>query len=377
MNYRTFRSMPLSAKLLVINQFGVNVGFYMLVPYLAVYLTEDVGLSLALVAAVLAVRNLSQQGLFLVGGTAADRLGPRNVIIAGCALRAVGFGLFAIGDGLPLLLAGAALSGFAGALFNPAVRAYLSDTSAAHRVANFAVFNAFANAGALVGPLVGTALLVADFRLVATVAAALFAALTVAQLCALPRRDVTPTGASILGDWRTVVTDRPFVIFAVVLSAMYTLCNQLYLLIPVKAGGGVAVAVIFGAATVISIVGQVRITAWCTRHLTAQQAMTAGLAVMGAAFLFPWPIVAAVVMSLGYLVAQPFVMDHIGASARPGLSGTYFGLFYAVSGVAAALGSTVIGWAASASVLGAWLLCAAIGLGAAVALRRIRLEVNV
>ncbi|WP_449062668.1 MFS transporter [Planomonospora algeriensis] len=80
----------------------------------------------AVTGVVLEVRNLSQQGLFLIGGSAADRLGARGVIIAGCALRTAGFALFAFGATVPLLLAAAVLSGLAGALFNPAVRAYVA-----------------------------------------------------------------------------------------------------------------------------------------------------------------------------------------------------------------------------------------------------------
>lgn len=103
----------LPVRLLLVNQFAVNTGFYLLIPYLAGYLGGRLGLSAALVGVVLGVRNLSQQGLFLIGGTAADRFGARNVIIAGCALRAVGFGLFALGTSLPVLLAASVLSGLA------------------------------------------------------------------------------------------------------------------------------------------------------------------------------------------------------------------------------------------------------------------------
>lgn len=121
---------PLAVRLLLVNQLGVNTGFYLLIPYLATHLTDDLGLSAAAVGIVLGLRNLSQQGLFLIGGSAADRLGARGVIIAGCGLRTVGFGLFALGDSLPLLVGASILSGLAGALFNPAVRTYVAQEAA-------------------------------------------------------------------------------------------------------------------------------------------------------------------------------------------------------------------------------------------------------
>lgn len=179
--------LPLGVRLLLVNQFGVNTGFYLLIPYLATHLTGDLGMSATATAAVLGVRNLAQQGMFPIGGTAADRLGARRVIIAGCGLRGAGFGLFAIGDGLAMLLAGATLSGLAGALFNPAVRAYIA-VEAPDRIRAFALFNMFAQAGALCGPALGAALLQVDFRALAVTAALVFLALTIAQALSLPQK---------------------------------------------------------------------------------------------------------------------------------------------------------------------------------------------
>ncbi|MFR9806529.1 hypothetical protein ACL02T_30195 [Pseudonocardia sp. RS010] len=79
-----FGSLSPAAKLLVVNQFGINTGFYMVLPFLTVYLATELGWATALVGLVLGIRVLSQQGLFLIGGTAADRLGCRPMIVLGC-----------------------------------------------------------------------------------------------------------------------------------------------------------------------------------------------------------------------------------------------------------------------------------------------------
>lgn len=124
--WREMAALPPAVRLLLVNQLGVNTGFHLLIPYLAVHLSDDLGMSAAVVGIVLGVRHLSRQGLFVIGGSASDRLGARRVIIAGCALRTAGFALFAIGDGIVVLLAASVVSGLAGALFNPAVRAHLA-----------------------------------------------------------------------------------------------------------------------------------------------------------------------------------------------------------------------------------------------------------
>src|SRR5919112_4951793 len=83
--------LPLVVQLLVITQLAFNVGFYMVLPYLATHLTEDLALAGAVVGLVLGLRTFSQQGLFVVGGTLTDRLGAKPVVLAGCALRVTGF----------------------------------------------------------------------------------------------------------------------------------------------------------------------------------------------------------------------------------------------------------------------------------------------
>lgn len=372
--WREMRAFPLAVQLLLVNQLGVNTGFYLLIPYLATHLGENLGMSAAVVGIVLGVRNLSQQGLFIIGGSASDRLGARGVIIAGCALRTVGFGLFALGDGLPVLLAASVLSGLAGALFNPAVRAHLAQEAGERKAEAFALFNVFATTGALIGPLLGSVLLLVDFRTSALTAAGIFAVLTVAQALVLPARKVEPTGTGVLGDWREVLGNRAFLAFALAMVGMFTLENQLYLLLPAGArevtGWDGAAGLVFLIGTVANLALQLRIT----RSLKSRGAraiwIATGLAVMGLAFLPPLlggPLVllSALLLYLGIMIASPFVMELIPGFGRPELTGTYFGIFYVVSGIAAAVGNAVVGWAMDTGENLPWLCCAVVGLASA------------
>ncbi|WP_052866115.1 MFS transporter [Streptomyces niger] len=390
--WHEMRGFPLAIRLLLVNQLGVNTGFYLLIPYLAVHLGEDLGMSAAVVGIVLGVRNLSQQGLFLIGGSAADRLGARGVIIAGCALRTVGFALFALGDGLAVLLAASVLSGLAGALFNPAVRAYLAQEAGERKAEAFALFNVFATTGALVGPLLGSALLLVDFRASALTAAAIFAVLTVAQAAVLPARSAVPTKNSVLGDWREVVGNRVFLAFALAMVGMFTMENQLYLLLPDGArratGFDGAAGLVFLGGTVANLTLQLRLTRALKERGHRARWIAAGLGLMGLAFVPPMavagptgppgsvggavlralPVLAgALLLYLGVMVAQPFVMELIPDFGRAELTGTYFGLFYVVSGIAAAAGNAVVGWAMdTGGRTGAgwlpWACCLAFGL---------------
>ncbi|GAA2298201.1 MFS transporter [Streptomyces kunmingensis] len=385
--WHEMRRFPLAVRLLLVNQLGVNTGFYLLIPYLATHLGENLGMSAAVVGIVLGVRNLSQQGLFLIGGSAADRLGARGVIIVGCALRTVGFALFALGDALPVLLAASVLSGLAGALFNPAVRAYLAQEAGECRAEAFALFNVFATVGALAGPLLGSALLLVDFRASALTAAAIFAVLTVAQALVLPARPVEPSGGGVLADWREVLGNRVFLAFALAMVGMFTLENQLYLLLPDGAraatGWDGAAGMVFLVGTVANLTLQMRVTRRLKSVGNKVRWISVGLGVMAASFVPPLTVAGsgagaaatvavlagALLLYVGIMIAQPFVMELIPGFGRPGLTGTYFGIFYAVSGIAAALGNAVVGWTMDAGAGGAdwlpWACCLCFGLASA------------
>jgi predicted MFS family arabinose efflux permease len=404
------RSYERSVQLLMVNQFTINFGFYMLMPYLAQHLSGSLGLAGWLVGLVLGVRNFSQQGMFLVGGTLADRLGYKPMIVAGCVLRTVGFATLGLVDSLPALLAASAATGLAGALFNPAVRAYLAADSGERRVEAFALFNVFYQAGILLGPVVGMLLTGVDFRVTCLVSAGIFALLSVVQIRALPARRADDDGSrkagsspeGVLSQWRGILANRPFLLFSTAMIGAYVLSFQVYLALPLEvrrlAGEGTfgtsAVALLFAASGLSTVLGQTRLTAWLKARLEPGQALAWGLTAMGLAFVplllamavpVPesgvglWllsavpPTLAALLLALGQMTAYPFEMDTIVRLSGDRLVATHYGLYNSVCGIGITLGNLLTGAsldAARAAGLPAlpWLCLLGLGLVSAASL---------
>lgn len=69
-------------------------------------------------------------------------------------------------------------------------------------------------------------------------AALVFGVLTVAQLFALPARECGPAEAAttIVQDWRSVLANRSFLLFAAAMTGSYVLSFQVYLALPLQAG---------------------------------------------------------------------------------------------------------------------------------------------
>ncbi|MFI6893619.1 MDR family MFS transporter [Streptomyces sp. NPDC050256] len=367
------RSFDPSIQLLMLNQFGINLGFYMLMPYLADHLAHGLGLAAWAVGLVLGVRNLSQQGMFWLGGTLADRIGYKPMILAGCALRTGAFALLALADTLPALIVASAATGFAGALFNPAVRAYLAEGAGERRVEAFACFNVFYQAGILLGPLAGLALLTLNFSVVCAVSAAVFALLAVVQARALPARRPVPDAQrtsgwrGIAADWRAVGRNRPFVLFSAAMAGSYLLAFQTYLALPLQArtllgdSSGTAMGVVFAVSALVAVAGQLRLTDWARTRLDPPKAIVIGLLVMGAAFLplLPGPhhtahgfaaalglaglVLCAALLAVGSALLYPFEMDTLVRLSGERLVATYYGAYSTAAGVAVAGGNLAVG----------------------------------
>ena len=399
----TFRTFDRPSQVLMVNQFTINLGFYMLMPYLAGYLAGPVGLAGWAIGLVLGIRNFSQQGMFLIGGTLADRLGFKPLIVAGCLLRTIGFVLLATVESLPALLIASVATGFAGALFNPAVRAYLAADAGDRRIEAFAIFNIFYQGGILIGPLVGVALMAFDFQVTSAVAAGVFGVLTVAQILALPRdrRDRRATAEprpSVLADWRTVASNRRFVLFSCAMIGSYVLSFQVYLALPLHAASITSseqastylVAAVFVVTGVIAVAGQLRITAWFRSRFGPTRSLSLGMALMTVAFvpLLAVPtatltgqvaaIAALLLAAAGLAIATatvfPFEMDTDVSLSGTRLVATHYGLYNTVVGVGILAGN--LGTGALMSLgdrLGfpalIWLVLIIVGSGAALALR--------
>lgn len=399
------RTFERSVQLLMVNQFTINLGFYMLMPYLAQHLAGNLGMAAWMVGLILGVRNFSQQGMFFFGGTLADRFGYKPMIIAGLMLRIAGFAVLGLVESLPALLAASAATGLAGALFNPASRAYLALDAGERRVEAFALFNVFYQAGILLGPLVGVLLTGVSFRLTCLVAAGVFAVLSIVQIRALPARvgqhSDDKSVSSVLSQWRTVVSNRPFLLFSVAMIGSYALSFQVYLALPLEVRrmadndtvNTAGVGLLFAASGLATIVGQTRLTAWAKERLGTGRSLVAGLAILGAAFLpllaatavpvpeegpARWalavvpPLLSALLLALGTMLAYPFEMDTIVALAQNRYVATHYGLYNTICGIGITVGNLLTGVALDAARSAGqqalpWIVLAAIGGGCALA----------
>ncbi len=362
------------ASVLLSTQLVFNIGFYAVVPFLALVMFEDLGLGAAAIGVVLGVRTFSQQGLFLLGGVLADRWGPRRSILSGCVLRAAGYCGLAAADSFWPFLLGAVLTGMGGALFSPAVeglvgaldRARAADGS--RRRSLFAWLVLFGEVGAVTGPLVGTGLLPLGFPIVAGSAACLFLTVGVVLWLIMPRGLPTtapsPRAAAGGHDTWACLRERRFLAFCAFFGINLLAYNQLYFTLPLElqqsgAGAGL-LGVLFTIASILTIALQLPASSVAARMGTVA-ALRAGFSCIAVAFLLitllgttgmhlvpglpaaTGPVCLVVLLSLGRMLVGPAGLQQVQgfAGARP--LGAYYGLLASCGGLAVVCGNTLIG----------------------------------
>ncbi|MBS1207257.1 MAG: mdtH 1 [Proteobacteria bacterium] len=384
------------------SQFVFNIGFYAVVPFLAIFLRDDMLLSGGLIGLILGLRTFSQQGMFIVGGALSDRYGAKVVILCGCIIRVAGYLLLAFGQSLWPIILGACLTGIGGALFSPSIEALLAKAGTQSeangrrgRAEWFALFAVCGELGAVLGPAAGALLTGLGFRQVALAGAGVFVVALVVLYFCLPATYHSKQALKIIPWWMTFRQPR-FVSFIIAYSSWLLSYNQLYLALPVeiqRSGGSEKdLGPLFMLASVLIIAFQLPLARFARRVGTVK-ILPVGFLLLSAAFacvamfaateppegwlrLIP-SVCLVTLLTLGQMLLVPSAKDLIPWFADESTLGAHYGALATAGGFAVLAGNLLFGplldgaLVPSTRAIYPWLLLALFPLCSAVALTMI------
>lgn len=380
------RSQRLEIPVLLGTQTLFNIGFYAVVPFLAVVLTNDFLLASTAVGLILGIRTFAQQGLFLAGGTLADRFGARTMILIGCAVRAAGFltlaaSLWPSTPHLGLFILGTLLTGFGGALFSPGLNILVAAAQSARdqgqvqhvrRATLFAWLSITGEIGAVTGPLVGSALWGWGFSTVAGFGAVFFVAIGIFLALTLGKADTAgalsaATGAGTKASkprssFRECLRDRQFLAFCSLHAADLLAYNQLYLAIPLELERQDMptqwLGLIFAWISILTLSLQIPLS-WLAARIGPAATLRMGyiLSALGFSVLAFIPssafgegtslvriLCAVTLMTLGHMSVHPTALSLVPKFAGLNATGSYFGLLSTCGGLTVLAGNMLFGW---------------------------------
>ncbi|MCE9900175.1 MDR family MFS transporter [Raoultella terrigena] len=350
------------------SQFVFNIGFYAVVPFLALFLRDDLLLSGGAIGLILGLRTFSQQGMFIIGGALSDRYGARVVILCGCLIRVAGYLLLAFGHSLWAIILGACLTGIGGALFSPSIEALLAKAGTQSeargkrsRAEWFALFAVCGELGAVLGPVAGALLAGFGFRQVALAGAGIFVIALVVLFFCLPAAHHAKQSLKILPWWTTFRQPR-FVAFIIAYSSWLLSYNQLYLALPVeiqRSGGSEKdLGPLFVLASVLIIAFQLPLARFA-RRVGAVKILPVGFLLLSAAFASVAMFAAAeppegwlrlmpaacfvTLLTLGQMLLVPSAKDLIPWFADESTLGAHYGALATAGGFAVLAGNVLFG----------------------------------
>ncbi|MGI5466838.1 MDR family MFS transporter [Streptomyces sp. CA-132043] len=367
--HHTWRALAPLLRLLILTQLAFNIGFFAVLPFLAEHLGTGIGMAGWLVGLVLGLRTFSQQGLFVVGGALADRYGVRPVVLTGCVLRIAGFAWLGYAAQPWAVIGAVLLIGFAAALFSPAVESEVArqavaweDAGNGPRTRVLALLTVAGQAGAFLGPLLGSLLLAVDFRTACLSGAGVFVLVLAGHARLLPQHIPGRARTRGRGGIRTALRNGRFLALCVAYGAYLLAYNQLYLALPEEvaraAGSQAPLAWLFALSSLLVVTAQLPVTRWAADRLDLRRSMAAGLLLIAAGFgavalarpagrtgvpgLLP-AAVFVVLLTLGQMLVAPAARAWVPDLAEDGRLGLYTGAMSSVSGLLVLLGSSATG----------------------------------
>lgn len=350
------RARRASLNALLAYTFFMVLGFAMLMPLVSVHFVSNVGMTATVVGAALAVRQLTQQGLAVVGGVLADRFGARPMICLGVLLRAAGFASLAFAGDARWLFVAMAISAIGGALFEaPYQAAIASLTTEQTRTRYYALSNWIMGVASTLGPLVGVALLRWDFRIVCLVAAACFALNFFVALLLPSVGGHAPARQPLTGGLRLVVRDRPFLALTVIMMGYWFTAVQMNISFPLQAerltGSQSSVGVMLAVSAALTVLLQYALVRLLERWFPPERILVVGMVLMalgtgavGLARGFGAFLACVAVVATGAVLVRPTLQALISEMANAKALGTYLGVSSLSLAVGGAAGNVAGGW---------------------------------
>jgi len=343
---------PPTIRVLVWSNFLMYLGFYILVPYLALYLSSELGWSLGLTGLLLGTRQLSQQGLTFFGGVLADRIGWKRSIVTGVFVRAMGFFGFAFAHSVPEFFAAAILSGLGGALFEPANKAAFEGFSpAGDRKTLIALRDTVSNVAFTLSALLGTLLIGVDIKWLSMASGFLFLGAGLVVHLRLPKIEL-PIAGGFRHGVLSVLSNRAFVIYTFFLTGYFYLYTQLWITVPKVlfdlTHERSSVTAIYAVVGISVVLLQLRLSQWLAPlprrfALIGIGTLLMAVALFGMGYSKHY-LFLGFLFALGTMISNPITFEVIPRFAARGQLGAYYGFNGYALAIGGALSASLGGW---------------------------------
>lgn len=336
------------------------IGTSMVWPFLTIYVSEQLNISLTEVAALISLNGVVSLAASFIAGPAADRLGRKRLMVLSLAGNGITYFAFSQASTYGAFAVLMAMRGFFPAFYKVASNAMIADLVAPEKRADaYAQNRMWQNLGIAIGPALGGFVVVTSYEISFVIAAAglLFYAAAIAVLAyeTKPAQTAVPTtGKRInLNIYGEVLRDRRFMAF-IFSFTLFQMCSVLiWVLLAVYAKQNYDLpenqfGLIQATNAAMVVLFQVSVTKITKRYQplpvmvvgTLIYAIGVGSIALGFGFWTFW--LSYVVVTVGELIIAPTAVTYVADSSPLEQRGRYMAVFSLAQGAASSV-SPVLG----------------------------------
>ncbi|WP_404833746.1 MFS transporter [Aeromonas hydrophila] len=362
MSWALLRQFPPLVWTVILGTFMVRTSYYMVWPFLSILLYREYGLSATAIGAMLGATAAISTLVSFYGGWLSDKLGRRNILLAGCLVSVLCYGLLGFSHSVFWLGLGVLGSGLSSGLIDAPGKALMADSLASAKARELALHLRYflLNLGAALGPLLGVTLGISAQQQTFLLLSGSYLLLGSAFLWGFAQSRVVATHGSELGlraAIKVLWLDRGFLLLVLanlLMNLVYSQFHSPLVQYLTRAGTPevaslIALLVATNALTVVLLQfpllhllarwpGKVRLQVGITLFLGAQV-----LFALGDPQQWSHWVGAVLMLSVGETILFPLLNVLIDQMSPPHLKGSYFGAG-ALAGLGGAIGALLGGW---------------------------------
>jgi len=342
---------PRAFKVLVASALIENMAFGLIIPFLTLYMIDDIHLSAPLAGVVLMGYTISGIPAMIVGGMLADKIGRRPVLLMSLGLMSFTILMYFFVNSFWTLMVLALADSFVGSMYMPAANAMIADViKPSERPKAFSILRIGWNVGIIFGPVLGAVIVAAlSMKFLFVFGSVILLGAFFMNLAFIPETKPSETGEEIT--FRKVISvgkDRPFFLLSALSGVFWLFFSQWMSVLPVYATKDLGVeaysfGVLFAVSAMMTVLFQVWVTSKMmsfTRSSVLMVGQIIGSVGFGLIFLatdFYSLLACIVVITVGEIVYMSMISTVIADLAPESRRGLYMGF----SGFVQTLGSGI------------------------------------
>lgn len=340
----SFESYDRRVWVLFISQLIVAIGFSVVMPFLAIYLHDRLGVAMSLVGAVFLVGAVMAALGQLIGGTLADRWGRRRVMVVSVSSRGAAFVLVSIAiagaEGFLLISILVIISFFLGSMFDPAANAMIADVvEKGKRLEAFGLLRVGTNIGWALGPMLGGFLAAISYStlfLLTAFTSGVSAVLIFLMISESLRKEAVDT---VLGKgFASVFKNRNFTLLCITTFILFIVVSQMSSTLSVFANQAIGlmeveIGYLYSINGAMVAIFQVPLARFLGRYKISRVLTmgaiiyTIGYFLVGLAPAFFFLAICMIIITTGELIVSPSSMNLVANLSPESERGKYMGTF--------------------------------------------------